>query len=62
MVCPMCTAPQMKGLHNKVKCRPEELPEVVLGAARVYRTDFMEPRPFPARLTRTSTDMPDMAM
>lgn len=42
--------------------RPEELPEVVLGAARVYRTDFMEPRPFPARLTRTSTDMPDMAM
>ena len=40
-------------------CRPEELPEVVLGAARVYRTDFTEPRPFPARLTRTTSDMPD---
>ncbi|DBA95460.1 TPA: hypothetical protein ACH3X3_013326 [Trebouxia sp. C0006] len=39
--------------------RPEELPEVVLGAARVYRTDFTEPRPFPARLTRTTSDMPD---
>ncbi len=41
------------------KRRPEELPEVVLGAARVYRTDFTEPRPFPARLTRTTSDMPD---
>ena len=40
-------------------CRPEELPEVVLGAARVYRSDFTEPRPFPARLTRTTSDMPD---
>ncbi|KAL3149993.1 hypothetical protein ABBQ38_013349 [Trebouxia sp. C0009 RCD-2024] len=41
--------------------RPEELPEVVLGAARIYRTDFMEPRPFPASLMPTSPDvhMPD---
>ena len=42
-----------------LSCRPEELPEVVLGAARIYRTDFMEPRPFPASLMRTSSDMPD---
>lgn len=40
-------------------CRPEELPEMVLGAARIYRTDLMEPRPFPASLMRTSSDMPD---
>lgn len=40
-------------------CRPEELPETVLGAARIYRTDLMEPRPFPASLMRTSSDMPD---
>ena len=42
-------------------CRPEELPEVVLGAARIHRTDFLEPRPFPARLTRTSTDVSEAA-
>lgn len=40
--------------------RPEELPEVVIGAGRIYRTDFTEPRPFPARLTRTSSDLPDV--
>ena len=29
--------------------RPEELPEQVLAAARVYRCDFDNARPFPAR-------------
>ncbi|KAL4439907.1 hypothetical protein ABPG75_002908 [Micractinium tetrahymenae] len=29
--------------------RPEELPEQVLAAARVYRVDFTKARPFPAR-------------
>lgn len=29
--------------------RPEELPEQVLAAARVYRVDFTKSRPFPAR-------------
>jgi hypothetical protein len=29
--------------------RGEELPELVLGAARVYRIDFEQARPFPAR-------------
>lgn len=29
--------------------RPEELPEVVLGGARVYRVDFTQVRPFPAK-------------
>lgn len=28
--------------------RPEELPEVILAAARVYRVDFTRSRPFPA--------------
>ncbi len=28
--------------------RPEELPEVVLGAVKVYRVDFTKARPFPA--------------
>ena len=29
--------------------RPEELPETVLAAARIYRVDFDRARPFPAR-------------
>lgn len=29
--------------------RPEELPEVVLAAARVHRVDFTKSRPFPAK-------------
>ncbi len=29
--------------------RPEELPEVIMGAVRVYRVDFTRSRPFPAQ-------------
>jgi hypothetical protein len=29
--------------------RPEELPELMLAAGRVYRLDFSKARPFPAK-------------
>jgi hypothetical protein len=35
------------GSHMAAGNRPEELPEVVLGAARVYRVDLNQPWPFP---------------
>jgi hypothetical protein len=36
--------------------RPEELPEVVLAAARVARVNFELVRPFPARMERTASN------
>ncbi len=36
--------------------RPEELPEVVLAAARVARVNFNKVRPFPARMERTQSN------
>lgn len=36
----------------------EELPEVVLGCARVSRVDFSKVRPFPAQVERSVSEAP----